>query len=148
GQAALSLRPPHFPLFEVYGTVWTASALGGVFDVKMRALVAGAAICPVRRASAWFEIEGCVGGEGGQYQARPFRIDLPEQPGPMAEVIAGPRLRARFGGGWQARLGVYAVVAVIRMRLVEAVGGAEQSIFQSAPISPRVALELAWGTAP
>ena len=148
GQAALALRPPRFPLFEIYGGVWTASALGGGFDVKMRALVLGAAVCPVRRASAWFEIEGCAGAEGGQSADRPLRFSLPEQTGPMAEVLAGPRLRARFGGGWQARLGVYAVMAVIRTRLVEVTGGAEQVIFQSSPISPRVALELAWGTTP
>jgi hypothetical protein len=148
GQASLAWRPPHAPRFEIYGTAWTASTLGTPLDVRLRALVLGAAVCPVRRAGGWLEIEGCLGAEGGEYSARPTRRnDLPEQTGPLVEAIAGPRVRAHLGGGWRARLGVYAVVAVVRTRLVLAGSGPDQSIFESSPISPRVGLEIAWGTA-
>jgi hypothetical protein len=148
-QAALGWRSPGLPPFELRGLWWSPSSeQHGAYGSEVWGWELGLAVCAPGRGSARFEIGGCAGAEAGQYRARGLGLDSTgSTAGPLAEAVLGPRLRVRLGGGWEARLGLEAVLALVRTRLVASVNGASELLFHSAVISPRVGLEVAW-TAP
>jgi hypothetical protein len=147
-QAAVGWQPPRLPVFELYGAWWApVTAHRGSLGAEVQAWVVGLETCTFRIEGARFAIEACAAAEAGAYGARPSGLDVPAAAtGPLAEILVGPRVQARLGRGFAARFGLYGVRVIARTRLVVSNDGVDELLFQSAQVSPRLGLELVWGT--